>query len=62
MSEVQEAYSAILKSLKTSPRGLTITDISKKIRKGRNYTAKYLDVLHAEGKVEARQVGSAKVY
>lgn len=62
MTEVQEAYTAILKSLKTSPRGLTITDLSKKIKKDRNITAKYLEVLHAEGKVEARQVGSAKVY
>ena len=62
MTEVQEAYTAILKSLKTSPRGLTITDLSKRIKKDRNFTAKYLEVLHAEGKVEARQVGSAKVY
>jgi PAS domain S-box-containing protein len=62
MTEVQEAYTAILKSLKSSPRGLTITDLSRKIKKDRNFTAKYLEVLHAEGKVEARQVGSAKVY
>lgn len=62
MAEVQEACNAILKSLKTSPRGLTITDVSKKIHKDRNLTAKYLDILKAEGKVENRQIGPAKVY
>ena len=62
MAEVQDIYNAILKSLKINPRGLTITDISKKIKKDRNLTAKYLDVLKAEGRVETRQVGSAKVY
>lgn len=62
MTEVQEAYTAILKSLKTSLRGLTITDLSKWIKKDPNLTAKYQEVLHAEGKVEARLAGSAKVY
>jgi hypothetical protein len=50
MTEVQEAYNAILKSLKASPRGLTITDLSKKIQKDHNITTKYLEVLHSEGK------------
>lgn len=62
MPEIQEVCDAILRSLKTSPRGLTITDIAKKIHKDRNVTAKYLDILKVEGKVETRQVGAAKVY
>ncbi|PWR75514.1 PAS domain S-box protein [Methanospirillum stamsii] len=60
--EDQALYNLIQKSLKLSPRGLTITEISKKIKKDRNITAKHLDILKAEGKVDTRQVGSARVY
>jgi PAS domain S-box-containing protein len=56
------ASAAILKVLKFSPRGLSITDISKKLKKDRNSIARQLDVLKAEGKVETRQIGSARVY
>ncbi|NLV26540.1 MAG: PAS domain-containing protein [Methanomicrobiales archaeon] len=62
MGEYQEVSDKIQKSLRSCPRGLTITDISKKIKKNRNITAKYLDILKVEGKVETRQVGSAHVY
>ncbi len=62
MAEGEDAYSTILKVLKFSPRGLSITDISKKIKRERNSTSKCLDVLRAEGKVEVRQIGTARVY
>ena len=62
MGEDQEVSGVIQKILKSSPRGLTISDISKKINKNRTITAKYLDILKAEGKVETRQVGSARIY
>ncbi|NLV26541.1 MAG: PAS domain S-box protein [Methanomicrobiales archaeon] len=62
MEEDQDVPGLIQKLIRSSPRGLTISDISKKINKNRNITAKYLDILKAEGKVDARQVGSARVY
>lgn len=62
MVEEQDITVAILKRLKTSPHGLTITDISKKLKKDRNYISKYLDILRAEGKVETKKIGSARVY
>ncbi|MBP1929965.1 PAS domain S-box-containing protein [Methanolinea mesophila] len=57
-----ETSAAILKALKFSPRGLSITDIAKKTGKDRNSVAKLLEVLRAEGKIEVRTIGSARVY
>jgi len=62
MIEDQETYDSILKILKLSPRGLTITDISRRIKRDRNYTSKQLEILKAEGKVQTRHMGSARVY
>ena len=62
MVKGHEASAAILKVLKFSPRGMTVTDISEKLGYNRNLTAKNLEVLNAEGKVEVRQVGAARVY
>jgi PAS domain S-box-containing protein len=57
-----EVSAAILKLLKFSPRGMSITDISKKLKRDRNAVARQLDVLKAEGKVDTRQIGTARVY
>jgi PAS domain S-box-containing protein len=62
MVEGHETSAAILKVLKFSPRGMTVTDISRKLGYNRNLTAKNLEILNAEGKVEVRQVGAARVY
>ncbi len=62
MAAEQEINAAILKILKFSQRGLTVTDISKKIRHNRNLTAKQLEILRAEGKVDVRKIGSARVF
>ncbi len=62
MDEVVGVSSAIAGILKSNPRGLTVTDLSKKLRLNRNSTAKHLGILAAEGKVEVRIIGSAKVY
>jgi PAS domain S-box-containing protein len=62
MAEGDDAGAAILKALKYNPRGLTITDISKKIGCHRNSTGRQLDILRAGGKVNVRQIGSARVY
>ncbi len=48
--------------LKGSPKGYTVTTISKGIDINRNSVAKYLDVLCSSGVVELKIVGSAKVY
>jgi len=61
MAEGNEA-SSIYQILKPYPRGLTVTDVSKKLGYNRNSTAKHLEILTAEGKVEVRNVGQAKVY
>ncbi|RPJ54130.1 MAG: PAS domain S-box protein [Methanobacteriota archaeon] len=53
---------SILKMLKYNPRGLTVSDIAKKVGINRNSTARHLEVLAAEGKVEVRNYGTAKVY
>lgn len=62
MVEEEEARTAILKVLKFNPRGLTVTDISKKTRYNRNSTAKQLEILRAEGKVDVRNIGNARVF
>jgi PAS domain S-box-containing protein len=62
MAEGEDAGAAILKALKYNPRGLTVTDVSKKVGSHRNSTGKQLEILRAEGKVEVRQIGSARVY
>jgi PAS domain S-box-containing protein len=62
MPEGEDASAAILKALKYNPRGLTVTDVSKKVGNHRNSIGKQLEIMRAEGKVEVRQVGSARVY
>lgn len=62
MVEEEEARTAILKVLKFNPRGMTVTDISKKTGYNRNSTAKQLEILRAEGKVDVRNIGNARVF
>jgi PAS domain S-box-containing protein len=62
METGDDASAAILKLLKFSPRGMSITDIAKKLKRDRNAIARQLDVLKAEGKVDTRQIGTARVY
>ncbi len=48
--------------LKTHPKGLTITDISSKLKMNRNSAAKYLEILQISGQVESKTYGMAKVF
>ncbi|MDD1672809.1 MAG: PAS domain S-box protein [Methanomicrobiales archaeon] len=48
--------------LKMHPKGLTISDLSFRIKMNRNLMAKYLDMLLISGQVEMDTVGSAKVF
>ncbi|MCW4030936.1 MAG: PAS domain S-box protein [Candidatus Bathyarchaeota archaeon] len=52
----------IIELLKANPRGMTITDISDRIKINRNSVARYMDILTVSGQVEMRQLGPAKVF
>jgi PAS domain S-box-containing protein len=58
----QETISRIKILLKAHPKGLTITDISSKLKMNRNSAAKYLEILQISGQVESKSYGTAKVY
>lgn len=52
----------IKQMLRSNRRGLSITDISRRIGINRNSVAKYLDVLQMGGEVEVKKVCTAKLY
>ena len=52
----------IKKTLKENPKGMTVTDIARKIRVNRNSVAKYLDIMRISGHVEMITFGPAKVF
>jgi PAS domain S-box-containing protein len=58
----QEKISRIKILLKAHPKGLTITDISSKLKMNRNSAAKYLEILQISGHVESKSYGTAKVF
>ncbi|RPJ53541.1 MAG: histidine kinase, partial [Methanobacteriota archaeon] len=57
-----DILSAIKEILKDNPKGVSVTDLSKKMAMNRNSVAKYLDILLISGQVEMRSYGTAKVY
>jgi PAS domain S-box-containing protein len=59
---VQDKISRIKVLLKAHPKGLTITDISSKLKLNRNSTAKYLEILLISGLVESKSYGTARVF
>ncbi len=58
----QERVNRIKQVLKWNPRGMTISDLTKKLQINRNLIAKNLDMLVISGQVEMQPVGAAKVY
>jgi PAS domain S-box-containing protein len=58
----QETISRIKTLLKVHPKGLTITDISTKLKMNRNSAAKYLEILQISGLVESESYGTARVF
>ena len=62
MERYREELTRIRNLLRGHPRGLTVTDIARRIGVNRNSVAKYLDVLITSGHVEKKAVGPAKVY
>ena len=62
MAAERENLNKIRSLLKFHPRGLTISDISQRLKMNRNSVAKYLEILEMSGCVELRQMGAAKVF
>ncbi|MCK4415558.1 MAG: PAS domain-containing protein [Thermoplasmatales archaeon] len=62
MESYQKELASIKSILKESPRGMTVTDISRKMKINRNSVAKYMDILLISGHVEMVTFGPAKVF
>ena len=62
MDRYQQEISLIKEVLKENPKGMTVTDISRKIKINRNSVAKYLDIMRISGQVEMITFGPAKVF
>jgi PAS domain S-box-containing protein len=62
MEDYKEELSRILNLLRGHPRGLTITELARRLEINRNSVAKYLDVLVTSGHIESKTVGPAKVF
>lgn len=62
MDSYQKEIALIEKILKENSKGMTVTDISRKIKINRNSVAKYLDIMRISGLVEMITFGPAKVF
>ena len=62
MDGYQHEISLIKKVLQENPKGMTVTDMSRKIKINRNSVAKYLDIMRISGHVEMITFGPAKVF
>lgn len=62
MDGYQQEIKLIKKVLEENPKGMTVTDISRKIKINRNSVAKYLDIMRISGHVEMITFGPAKVF
>ena len=62
MDGYQQEITMIKRILQENPKGMTVTDISRKIKINRNSVAKYLDIMRISGHVEMITFGPAKVF
>jgi PAS domain S-box-containing protein len=62
LSLYSEELARVKELLRSNPRGMTITEMSREIKINRNSVAKYLDVLLISGQVEMKQLGPAKLF
>jgi PAS domain S-box-containing protein len=62
MDGYQHEIEIIKRVLQQNPKGMTVTDISHKIKINRNSVAKYLDIMRISGQVEMITFGPAKVF
>jgi len=62
MDGYEQEIELIKKVLEENPKGMTVSDISRKIKINRNSVAKYLDIMRISGYVEMITFGPAKVF
>jgi len=62
MQDYQQELVTIKDLLKKNPKGMSVTDISKALKKNKNTVGRYLDILLISGQVDMRAYGMAKVY
>jgi len=62
MESYQKEITQIEQILKENPKGMTVTDIARKMKTNRNSVAKYLDIMRISGLVEMITFGPAKVF
>ena len=62
MQDYQQELIIIRELLKKNPNGMSVTDISKALKKNKNTIGRYLDILLISGQVDMRTYGMAKVY
>jgi PAS domain S-box-containing protein len=62
MQDYQQELTAIKDLLKKNPEGMSVTDISKALKRNKNTIGRYLDILLISGHVDMRTYGMAKVY
>jgi PAS domain S-box-containing protein len=62
MLDYKHELSLIKDLLKKNPEGMSVTDISKALRKNKNTIGRYLDILLISGQVDMRTYGMAKVF
>ncbi len=62
MQDYQQELVAIKDLLRKNPEGMSVTDISKALKKNKNTIGRYLDILLISGQVDMRAFGMAKVY
>jgi len=62
MNDYEHEFAQIKKILQQNPKGMTVTDISRKIKVNRNSVAKYLYIMRISGHVEMITFGPAKVF
>lgn len=57
-----EELEKIMAVLKTSPRGMSVSDIAAHLSLNRNTVSRYLDMLRISGQVDMKNYGKAKVF
>jgi len=62
MHDYCQEFAQIKALLKQNPEGMSVTEISKVLKKNKNTTGRYLDILMISGHVDMRMYGMAKVF
>jgi PAS domain S-box-containing protein len=62
MESEADLSSRILRILRFQPKGMSITDLSRKTGASRNRISHHMDLLQVSGKVDLRTIGNTKVY